>query len=102
VRIAARGEQLSGNAGVMLLRTVDDAIGVTKQIARDLHDPRNPLLTRYGMTELLRTRLQRIALGYRDQGDADLLRRDPTLRLSVSDRAGLSPLGDASLAASIP
>jgi hypothetical protein len=89
---------LSGNAGAVLLRAVDDAIGVTKQIARDLHDPRNPVLTRYGMTELLRTRLQMIALGHRDQRDADLLRRDPALRLSVSDRACLSPLGDASLA----
>ncbi|HEX5649641.1 MAG TPA: IS1380 family transposase [Steroidobacteraceae bacterium] len=98
VRVAARGEQLSGNAGAMLLRAVDDAVGVTKQIARDLHDPRNPELTRYGMTELLRTRLQMIALGYRDQGDSDLLRRDPVLRLAVSDAAGLSPLGDTSLA----
>ena len=98
VRVATRGEQLSGNAGAMLLRAVDDVIGVTKQMARDLHDPRNPELTRYGMAELLRTRLQMIALGYRDQGDSDLLRRDPVLRLAVSDAAGLSPLGDTSLA----
>lgn len=98
VRIASRGEQLSGNAGAMLLRAVDDAVGVTKQVAGDLHDPRNPELVRYGLTELLRTRLQMIALGYRDQGDADLLRRDPVLRLAVSDAAGLSPLSDESLA----
>jgi hypothetical protein len=98
VRVAARGEQLSGNAGAMRLRAVDDAVGVTRQIARDLHDPRNPELIRNGMTELLRTRLQMIALGYRDQGDADLLRRDPVLRLAVSDAAGLSRLSDSSLA----
>ena len=98
VRVAARGEQLSGNAGAMLLRAVDDAIGVTRQLAQDLHDPRDPTLVQYRLSELLRTRLQMIALGYRDQGDADLLRRDPVLRLAVSDAAGLSPLGDATLA----
>ncbi|MGE3175266.1 MAG: IS1380 family transposase [Planctomycetota bacterium] len=98
VRVAARGEQLSGNAGAMLLRAVDDAVGVTRQVARDLHDPRSPELIRYGLTELLRTRLQMIALGYRDQGDADLLRRDPVLRLAVSDAAGLSPLDETRLA----
>jgi hypothetical protein len=80
VRLAARGEQMSGNAGAMLLREVDDTIGVTKQVARQLRGPRNPLLVSYTMTELLRTRLQMIALGFRDQGDADLLRRDPVLR----------------------
>ena len=98
VRVATRGEQLSGNSGAMLLRAVDDAVGVTKQVARDLHDPRDQGLVRYGLAELLRTRLQMIALGYRDQGDADLLRRDPVLRLSVSDAAGVSPLDDSTLA----
>lgn len=97
-RLAARGEQLSGNAGAMLLREVDDAIGVTKGIAARLHDPRNPLLVQYPMAELLRTRLQMIALGFRDQGDADLLRADPVLRLAVSESAGLSPLGESTLA----
>lgn len=98
VRVAARGEQLSGNAGAMLLRAVDDAVGVTKQLARDLHDPRLASCVQYRLSELLRTRLQMIALGYRDQGDADLLRRDPVMRLAVSDAAGLSPLDDKTLA----
>lgn len=98
IRVAARGEKLSGNAGAMLLREVDDKIGVTKQLGRSLHDPRNPLMVQYTMAELLRTRLQMIALGFRDQGDADLLRRDPILRVAVSDSAGLSPLGDTTLA----
>ena len=98
IRVAARGEQLSGNAGALLLRAIDDAVGVTRQLAQDLHDPRDPSLVHYRLSELLRTRLQMIALGYRDQGDADLLRRDPVLRLAVSDAAGLSPLGGSTLA----
>lgn len=98
IRVAARGEQLSGNAGAVLLRAVDDAVGVTKQLARELEDPRDPDLLQYPLSELLRTRLQLIALGYRDQGDADLLRRDPVLRLAVSDSAGLSSLAEGALA----
>jgi hypothetical protein len=98
VRVAGRGEQLSGNGGAMLLREVDDAVGVTTRIASRVHDARDPMLVQYSMSELLRTRLQMIALGFRDQGDADLLRRDPVLRLAVSESAGLSPLGDTTLA----
>jgi hypothetical protein len=98
VRVVARGNQLSGNAGAMLLREVDDAIGVTRELAADLDDPRNPMLVQYSLAELLRTRLQMIALGYRDQGDADLLRRDPVLRLAVSEAAGVTPLLDSTLA----
>lgn len=45
---------------------------MTKQLGRRLHDPRNPVMVQYTMTELLRKRLQMIALGFRDQGDADL------------------------------
>ena len=82
----------------MLLRAVDDAVGVSGQLARELEDPRDPDLVQYRLSELLRTRLQMIALGYRDQGDADLLRRDPALRLAVSDSAGLSPLAESTLA----
>lgn len=82
----------------MLLRAVDDAVGVTRQLAQDLHDPRDPALVQHRLSELLRTRLKMIALGYRDQGDAELLSRDPVLRLAVSDAAGLSLLGDTTRA----
>lgn len=70
VRVVARGNQLSGNAGAMLLREVDDAIGVTRELAANLDDPRDPMLVQYSLAELLRTRLQMIALGYRDQPGA--------------------------------
>jgi hypothetical protein len=33
-----------------------------------------------------------MALGHRDQADADLLRRDSALRLAVSESAGMTPL----------
>jgi len=98
IRVAALGEKLSCNDGAILLRKIDDGIGVTKQLGRRLHDPHNPLMVHHTMTELLRTQLQMIALGFRDQGDADLLRRDPILRVAVSESAGLSPLGDTTLA----
>jgi hypothetical protein len=49
IRVAARGEKLSGKAGAMLLREVDDKIGVTKQLGRSLLDPRNPLMVQYSV-----------------------------------------------------
>lgn len=102
LRVAARGEKLTGNAGALLLREVDDRVGVTTWLSRRLYDPRSQDHIRYDLKELLRTRLQLIALGYRDQGDSDLLRRDPVVRLAVSESAGLTPLEDASGLASQP
>jgi hypothetical protein len=102
VRLAERGEKLGGNAGALLLRETDDRLGFTAWLARKLLDPRNPVLVVHDLAALLRARLQLIALGHRDQGDADLLRMDPALRLAVSEYAGLTPLADGLGLASNP
>lgn len=102
VRLAERGEKLSGNAGALLLRETDDRLGVTGWLAGKLFDPRNQVFVVHDLAALLRTRLQLIALGHRDQGDADLLRMDPALRLAVSEHAGLTPLADGLGLASQP
>ena len=47
------------------------------------------------MSELLRTQILLMAQGWTDADDADWLRDDPILRLSVSDRRGQSPLREA-------
>jgi hypothetical protein len=94
IRVATRGDRLTSNAGALLLRDLDDRLGVTQWLSEKLHDPRDAERVRHEMPELLRTRILLMALGHRDQGDADLHRRDPALRLAVSEAAGITPLSE--------
>jgi hypothetical protein len=93
--IEARPERLTGEAGAVLLREIDERLGVTKWLAERLEDPRNQDLITHPYEELLRTAVYLKAQGWRDQDDADWLRDDPALRLSVSDRRGDAPLRPA-------
>jgi len=95
IKVEARPERLSGDAGVLLEREIDERLGLTRDLARALHDPRNPALVTHIMDELLRARLYLMNGGWRDQDDADKLRHDPALRLAVSERKGDAALRPA-------
>ena len=90
VRVLGRGVRLTADGGALLLREFDDALWLTGSVAARIEDAR--LGARFSLEELLRLRVYLLALGYGAQSDADLLRDDPSLRLAVSDRRGLSPL----------
>jgi hypothetical protein len=92
IHIEAREERLTADPGSVLLRETLDRLGIIEWLTERLDDPRIEELITHPLAELLRTELLRMALGWRDQDDADALRDDPALRLSVSDRRGVSPL----------
>lgn len=92
VRVEARPERLTGEAGGMILREVAERLGVLPWLVERLSDPRDPELITHPLSELLATTLVLMGLGWRDRDDADSLRDDPLLRLSVSERRGLGPL----------
>lgn len=95
VRIEARPERLTGDAGAIVLREVAERLGYLDLLASTLEDPRDPRYVVHPWRELLATALLLPALGWRDQDDADKLRDDPALRLSVSTRRGTRPLEPA-------
>ena len=92
VEVEARSERLTTNPGAVLLREMLDKLGLVPWLCSRLSDPRRPELITYPLSELLRTRLLLLAQGYQDQDDADFLRDDPSLLVSVSERRGLGPL----------
>lgn len=92
VEVEARSERLTNTPGAVLLRELLDKLGLVPWLGARLSDPRRPELITYPLNELLRTRLLLLALGYQDQDDADFLRDDPSMLLSVSERRGLEPL----------
>lgn len=92
IRVEARAERLTSEAGAVLLREVLERLGITEWLAEKLVDSRNPELVTHPLSELLNTSLLLLGQGWRDQDDADVLRDDAVLRLAVSSRRGISAL----------
>lgn len=93
VRVFGTELRITADGGAVLLRELDDALGLTRAVANRLEDAR--VGPRFSHEELLRLRVYLLVLGYGTQSDADLMRGDPSLRLAVSGSRGLSPLGKA-------
>lgn len=94
VELSFDAPELSSDGGVILLRQVDERLGLTAGFAACLPDRRDPARVIHSRHEQARQRIFQIALGYADCNDADGLRRDPLLSTacdrSPQDRRGLS------------
>ncbi len=88
VVVRADGGALTSDAGVLLLRQLDNRLGLTRRLAGCVVDRRESSKVRHDVLCLLRQRVYQIALGYEDCNDADRLRFDPALKLAV----GRAPL----------
>ncbi len=74
------GGEITSDAGLLLIRQADDALGLTKGLAGCIVDSRDARYTDHDLMTLLRQRLYQIVAGYEDCNDADVLRRDPALK----------------------
>lgn len=83
------GESQSSDGGLVLLRAVDDRIGLTAALAACLKDRRDPSKVAHQVDEMLRLRIFGIAAGYPDGNDAAVLGADPVLK-EVCGRRGVS------------
>lgn len=92
IRVEARPERLSSEAGALLLRETLERQGLLDFLCQNLVDTRKQELVTHPLPELLTTSLLMLAQGWRDQDDADALRDDPAFRLAVSSRKGIGPL----------
>lgn len=82
VQAAFDGGHLSSDGGALLLRAVDERLRVTERLAQCFTDHRDQALIEHQALELLRQRIQGLALGYEDLNDHDELSRDPLLALA--------------------
>lgn len=75
------GGAITSDAGALLLRHVDKALGLFDRVAACFVDRRDPDLTVHSVRTLVGQRIAAIALGYEDVDDHDTLRHDPVLAL---------------------
>ncbi len=86
--------QMSSDGGALLLRALDDRLGLSSLLANAVPDDREPSRVRHSRHEQVRQRLYQLALGYEDCNDADSLRHDMVLKTACDrlpdDDEGLS------------
>jgi hypothetical protein len=102
LKIESRPERLSGEAGSVVLREVVERLGIVEWLSKRLVDPRNSDLVTHPLPELLHTSLFLLGQGWQDQDDADHLRDDPAMRVSVSTRKGADPLQNPEQGSAVP
>lgn len=82
------GGEITSDAGLVLLREFDEALGLTATAADRLTDPRDRRYVTHALRSLLRQRLYQIVAGYEDANDAALVRRDPAFQIVAGGGAG--------------
>ena len=78
--------RLSRDGGLLLFRQLDERLGLTRDFAGALDDPRDPDQSEHSFLEMTRQRVYGILAGYEDQNDADSLRTDPVFKLLCGRR----------------
>jgi Transposase DDE domain group 1 len=71
------GGSMTSDAGALLLRQTDRAIGLTRRLAACFHDRRNQEKIEHRVETMVGQRVFGNALGYEDINDHDELRHDP-------------------------
>lgn len=81
-------EKTSSNGGVLLLKEIENQIGIIKALAACITDSRNQSYVRHEYETMLFQRVMQIAAGYEDANDCNELRFDKLLQTcSGSDSA---------------
>ncbi len=76
-------DAMSSDGGGLLLKAVDDQLGLTEALAACLRDGRQPGKIKHSLKEAMRQRVFGIALGYPDANDATALANDPIHKLML-------------------
>jgi hypothetical protein len=77
------GGDIGSDGGVLLLRRVDERIGLSLAAAAVLSDARDPTRIRHSLRDLLAQRIYGLCCGYEDLNDHDTLRDDLLMQTAV-------------------
>ena len=86
LKVAFQGSRITSDAGLILVRELDERLGLATLIAEHLSDSRQGLNTQFSLADLLRQSVYSRLAGYEDLNDAVRVSADPTFRLIGSSK----------------
>ena len=86
LKVAFQGSRVTSDAGLILVRALDERLGLGTLISEHLNDSRQGLNTQFSLADLLRQSVYSRLAGYEDLNDAVRVSADPTFRLIGSPK----------------
>ena len=86
LKVAFQGSRVTSDAGLLLVRELDERLGLEALISEHLSDSRQGLNTQFSLADLLRELVYSGLAGYEDLNDAVCVSADPTFRLIGSSK----------------
>lgn len=83
-------KEITSDAGLVLVREIDAAVGFTESISQIIPDNRKQSLVTHSIKTMLQQRIYGICLGYEDVNDHHVLRHDPMLQIAADQNAALA------------
>ena len=87
LKLEFHGTTISSDAGLLVYRELDEALGLTADLESLIDEPRMGKNIQHKLTALFRQSVYGRLAGYEDTNDAERLRVDPSLRRIVGERA---------------
>jgi hypothetical protein len=85
LKVDFQGSRITSDGGLILVRELDERLGVGELVERTLIDPRSRN-TQLPLADLFRQSVYSRLAGYEDVNDAERLSQDPTFRLIGSEK----------------
>lgn len=93
IELGFTAEKISSDGGLLLLREVENQVGILDSITHCINDTRHPGYIQHTLKSMLTQRVLQISAGYEDANDCDTLRDDMILKIC----SGVSPEEEKSL-----
>lgn len=84
------GGDVTSDGGALFLREIDNKLGFTKTLAKNIADGRDKRYVNHSIKSMLTQRIYGLALGYEDLNDHDTLRNDLGFQTAVESNAKLA------------
>lgn len=81
VTLSYSGEDISTDGGSLLLKEVDNQIGMINSLVSCMIDSRDDRYVTHSLSEMISQRVFQIACGYEDANDCDWLKQDPIFKI---------------------
>src|ERR1039458_7317222 len=86
LKVDFQGSRVTSDSGLLLVRELDERLGLSSLIAENIRDDRRGKNTQLPLPDLLRQSIYSRLAGYEDLNDAERLSQDPTFRLIGSEK----------------